>query len=230
MLKLAQGNAIVCDCGGTMKINGKGLAKACGATGDCNPATALCRGETDKLAEALLNAKEEGHSLLVACTQETSVFETLSEELGCDVPATVNIRALGWSDEGGSANPKNSCLLRHASDSQPATPSLALNSTGRCLIYADAGKPNGGADMALELGKRLKEKLGVTVLIANARQTHSSEAKIATLLSLEKLDQQKAISPNLTWLLINLPRLFPIAETLCCLKMRATRWEPPAIL
>ena len=172
MLKLAQGNAIVCDCGGTMKINGKGLAKACGATGDCDPATALCRGETDKLAEALLNAKEEGHSLLIACTQETSVFESLSEELGCDVPATVNIRELaGWSDESESANPKIAALLRHASDSQPATPSLALNSTGRCLIYADAGKPNGGADMALELGKRLKEKLGVTVLIANATDT-----------------------------------------------------------
>ena len=45
-----------------------------------------------------------------------------------------------------------------------------LKSAGRCLIYADAGRPNGGADAALTLGARLNGSLGVTVMLANPHE------------------------------------------------------------
>jgi ferredoxin len=172
MLKMAQTNILVCDCGGSNKMDGEKLAKACGSQSVFSPATALCRGQSERIATAMQQAKDENQTLLIACTQETSVFESIAEEADFEIPATVNIREFaGWSDESASATPKIAALLRHASDRYAAARSLTLNSTGRCLIYADASRPNGGADAALELGKRLKNQLGVTVLIANAANT-----------------------------------------------------------
>jgi ferredoxin len=172
MLKLSKTTALVCDCGGSMKLDGTKLAKACSSESTCTVAHELCRGQIDLLENAMKQAQHENQNLLIACTQEVSVFETLSEDINCPVPATVNIRELaGWSDEGASATPKIAALLRRATDQKPLTRSLALNSSGRCLIYADASRQNGGVDQAIELGKRLNGVLGVTIMIANANDT-----------------------------------------------------------
>jgi len=152
-----------------MPLDGDKLATACGADGGCRPATSLCRTETDRLVDAIEQAQNANRTLLVACTQETALFDALAEETAAAAPQTVNIRELaGWSDDADKATAKIAALIRQAGDAIHPTPSLALHSTGRCLIYADAGKPNGGAAAAIALGKRLNGQLGVTVMIANA--------------------------------------------------------------
>jgi ferredoxin len=177
MPQLFNDQVIVCNCGGTMDIDGKKLAKSCGATGSCDVATSLCRTQTDRLAAAMTAARNSKTKLIVACTQETATFDAIAEELGYDAPQTVNIRELaGWSDESAKALPKMAALMRHAADSYRAGRSLSLLSQGRCLIYADAGRANGGSDAALALGAQLNGTLGVTVMIANADDTIAASA------------------------------------------------------
>ena len=100
MSNLFNDNVIVCNCGGTMDIDGKKLAKACGMTTPCDVSTSLCRDETDRLAKAMTEARSNGTKLIVACTQESAVFDNIAEENECPRPATVNIREMaGWADE-----------------------------------------------------------------------------------------------------------------------------------
>ena len=98
---------LVCNCEGSMAIDGDTLSKACGAKTGCSVATSLCRSQSSDLAAAMLEAKDHDKALLIACTQETAVFETIAQDNGCSVPATVNIRELaGWSDESTDSAPK----------------------------------------------------------------------------------------------------------------------------
>jgi len=169
MSQLFNDQVMVCNCGGTMDIDGKKLAKAGGMASSCDVATSLCRTQTDRLAAAMTTARDTGTRLIVACTQETATFDSLAEDLGCDAPATVNIREMaGWSDESAKAIPKMAALMRQAGDKQRPSRSLSLISKGRCLIYADAARANGGSGAALELAARLNDSLGVTVMIAHA--------------------------------------------------------------
>ena len=162
---------LVCNCEGSMAIDGDTLSKACGAKTGCSVATSLCRSQSSDLAAAMLEAKDHDKALLIACTQETAVFETIAQDNGCSVPATVNIRELaGWSDESTESAPKMAASIKQASEQRNLSHSLTLKSSGRCLIYADAGRPNGGADAALTLGARLNGSLGVTVMLANPHE------------------------------------------------------------
>ena len=171
MSNLFNDNVIVCNCGGTMDIDGKKLAKACGMTTPCDVSTSLCRDETDRLAKAMTEARSNGTELIVACTQEKAIFDNIAEENECPAPTTVNIREMaGWTDQSANSLPKMAALMRQAGDSKRPGRSLSLISHGRCLIYADAGKPNGGANAALELASHLNGTLGVTVMIANANE------------------------------------------------------------
>ena len=167
-MNLSDAKVMLCNCDGTMSLDGTKLAKACGAEGGCTIATSLCRTETGDLAAAMRDARDANQSLLIACTQETSVFDAIAEEIECPSPATVNIRErAGWSDESATSTAKIAALIKQAGDGQTPSRSLALNSDGRCLIYADMGRPNGGADAAIALGQKLNGELGVTVMIAN---------------------------------------------------------------
>ncbi len=182
MLDLGQTTALVCDCGGSMALDGSKLAGACGSASTCKPATSLCRAQSDHVVAAMQQAQSENKSLLVACTQEISVFEALAEENGCPTPGLVNIRErAGWSDEGADATAKIAALLRQATQRTTPTPSLSLSSAGRCLIYADAAKPNGGVEAALALGKKLNGQLGVTVMIADAANSLTATAECGIL-------------------------------------------------
>jgi hypothetical protein len=58
MFNLFNDQVIVCNCGGTMDIDGKKLAQSCGKTTSCDVATSLCRTETDRLATAMTSARD----------------------------------------------------------------------------------------------------------------------------------------------------------------------------
>ncbi|MEL0025349.1 MAG: hypothetical protein VW934_13945, partial [Alphaproteobacteria bacterium] len=70
-MKIDNTNIMVCDCGGTMAIDGKALAKACQLTGSTDIATSLCRVQTDRLSKSMQAAAKNNESLIVACTQES---------------------------------------------------------------------------------------------------------------------------------------------------------------
>ena len=168
MMKLDDRKALVCNCGGSMDIDAKKLAKACGAADGCEVATELCRGQIERFEAAL--RENAGAPLIVACTQESATFEQIAEDAGAPIPDFINIReAAGWSDDGAAALPKIAALIKAASDAAPATRSLTLTSAGRCLIYAD-GSRGSGVDAAMDLAAKLKSSLGVTVMISNPGQ------------------------------------------------------------
>jgi len=150
-----------------MAIDGKALAKACGAEGGCDVGTSLCRSQSERLAKAMRLAADSDRNITIACTQESAVFEQIAEDVGAPVPQLVNIREMaGWSDEGGKATAKMAALLKASRLPRPKTRSMTLESHGRCLIYVDAAKP-ASVDAALALADKLDGTLGVTVLIAN---------------------------------------------------------------
>ena len=96
-------HVLVCNCENTMPLDGKALAKACGARAGGEIATQLCRAELGRFQKAL----DAGLPLTVACTQESALFEEQREESGSKTPvAYVNIReTAGWSSEAAAATP-----------------------------------------------------------------------------------------------------------------------------
>ena len=64
MSKLFNDQVIVCNCGGTMDIDGKKLAKICGSTAPCDVYTSLCRNQTDKLADAMMTVRDNDRQLI----------------------------------------------------------------------------------------------------------------------------------------------------------------------
>ena len=176
-MELRDTSVLICNCGNTMAIDGKSLSKACGSDNGCSVATSLCRLQTDELTSAMLQAKDQNKSLLIACTQETAVFDAVAEDNGCPTPLTINIREVaGWSEESSNTTPKIAALIKQAGEQHSPAHSLALASNGRCLIYADASRPNGGADAALTLGAKLNRSLGVTVMLANPNEDFVANA------------------------------------------------------
>ncbi len=148
---------LVCDCEGTMPLDGNVLARACRAKPDARGlATQLCGTELGRFILAL----GEGKPLIVACTQEAPRFEEQKEEAKRDVPLTfVNIReAAGWSEEAQDATPKIAALLRHAALDVTPAPVVSLKSEGVTLIY-------GKDQSAIEAARRLADRLNVTVLM-----------------------------------------------------------------
>src|SRR5262245_58142954 len=124
----------VCDCEGTMSLNGATLAKACGGTPAAEVSTQLCRAQIATYQRLL----KSGETLLVGCTQEAPLFEELRGEAGAadGVVRYVNIRErAGWSDEAQAATPKIAALLAEAALDIPETGSVALESKGVTLVY-----------------------------------------------------------------------------------------------
>src|ERR1700730_19208535 len=75
-MELGGRKLLVCNCEGTMSLDGKALGRACGGDGALFVNTQLCRARTDNFRAAAA----KGAPLLVACTQEQPLFdETLCE-------------------------------------------------------------------------------------------------------------------------------------------------------
>ncbi|MCK6451172.1 MAG: 4Fe-4S binding protein [Alphaproteobacteria bacterium] len=140
-----------------MTLDGAALAKACGAGAAADVQHRLCRAQLDNF-QALL---KRGEPLLVACTQEAPLFDETRAEAGLgELPVRyVNIRErAGWSDEGAAATPKIAALLAEAALDIASTSSVALESKGVTLVY-------GRDERAIDVARRLRERLEVTVLL-----------------------------------------------------------------
>ncbi len=119
----------------------------------------LCRRE----ATSYLQALQAGEDLVVACTQESRLFEELAEQSSGPKPASirfVNIRETGgWSKDAASAMPKIAALLAAAHLPPPEpVPTVSYKSAGRLLVIGLLAP----AEAAAEL---LADTLDVTLLV-----------------------------------------------------------------
>lgn len=161
-MKIDGRTLLVCDCEGTMPLDGGALAKACGTAAEGTPrvATQLCRAQLDRVAQAAAQGP-----LMIACTQEGPVFAEAAEEAVGDSAdiRLVNIRErAGWSSEAGAATPKMAALIAEAALDVPDVPVIPLKSEGIALIY-------GRDETAIEAARLLADKLDVTVLLTDPR-------------------------------------------------------------
>ncbi|MEX0304194.1 MAG: 4Fe-4S binding protein [Leisingera sp.] len=147
---------ITCDCLGSQEVDTQGLAKTTGLA--VPPAcTALCTKQIDRAAAAL----QDGDAI-ICCTQEARVFEALADKLNTPSPALLDLRdRAGWSADEAPKLPKMSALAAEAMLPGAAPKTRDVISEGLCLIL-------GPEDTALEVAERLKDTLGVTVLLEAA--------------------------------------------------------------
>lgn len=149
---------LMCNCEGTMPLDGVALAKACGAStdGDEGVSTQLCRAELKRFQDAL----KTGEPVTVACTQESPLFEEQREESGSQAQVSyVNIRETGgWSSEAAEATPKIAALIAAAAVPMPAVPAVTMTSQGVALIY-------GRDERAIAAARQLSDRLDVTIML-----------------------------------------------------------------
>ncbi|MGY0790618.1 4Fe-4S binding protein [Azospirillum argentinense] len=168
-MKINGRTVLVCDCAHSMALDGKALARACGAAagaeGDLSVATQLCRTQLDRFEARVA----EGAPLLVACTQEAPLFAEIAaqDNPNADNPdaalAFTNIRErAGWSEEGALAGPKIAALLAEAAMDIPPTGTITLASEGTALVY-------GTDERAIEVARQLSGSLDVTVLLKSPK-------------------------------------------------------------
>ncbi len=156
-MQLGDSTVLVCDCAGTMPLDGAAIAKACGAE-SCAVSRMLCREQIGKVA----TAARASDRLVIACTQEGAAFFEAIEEAGLDVaPKLVNIREnAGWSEEAGRATPKIAALLQEATLKAPDVPTVEMPSSGICLVY-------GAGQVALDAARQLDGRMTVSLLLTD---------------------------------------------------------------
>ncbi|MEB0141028.1 MULTISPECIES: 4Fe-4S binding protein [unclassified Undibacterium] len=149
----------ICSCNNTLPLNAAAAAKLAAATGASriDVSERLCRRDVGSFLTVLQGVDE----VIVACTQERSLF---SELAGASVAPLkfVNLReAAGWSSESAASLPKMAALLAAAALPAPE-PVATVNyqSAGNCLII-------GSADVALPWARRLAAQLDVNVLLTS---------------------------------------------------------------
>lgn len=155
-MRLDGKRVLVCNCEGSMPLDGKALARACGAGDGGDVSSQLCRAQIKNFQAAL----QAGEPLVVACTQESPLFDEQREELGSDVPVTyVNIReTAGWSAEAPAATPKIAALIAAAMVPSPVLPAVTMKSEGVALVY-------GRDEQAIAVARQLSDRLDVTIML-----------------------------------------------------------------
>ena len=122
--------------------------------------SSLCRRE----AAEFLKAAGTGDDLVVACTQETRLFNELADQVKSSSPIKfVNIREVGgWSRDAAKASPKIAALLAlaHLPEPDPVA-TVTYKSAGRALVIGELGV----AERAAEL---LGDTLDVTLFTQGA--------------------------------------------------------------
>ncbi|MDP6775064.1 MAG: 4Fe-4S dicluster domain-containing protein, partial [Rhodospirillales bacterium] len=148
---------LVCDCEGTMALDAKVLAKACGAE-KLAINHQLCRQQLEEFQRLAA----EGKPLVVACTQEVPLFlEALGEIEGTSDVSFTNIRErAGWSEQGDKAAPKMAALLAEAALDMKPTTVVTMKSEGVLLVI-------GHNEIALDAAKQMAGRMDVTVLLAD---------------------------------------------------------------
>ncbi|HEX6012405.1 MAG TPA: 4Fe-4S binding protein [Geminicoccaceae bacterium] len=155
-MKVGGRRCLVCNCEGTMPLDGRAVARALGTGIEPVVHHQLCRSQVDAARQAAV----EGSPLLIACTQEAPLFaETLAGADAAPV-AFANIRErAGWSAEAARATPKIAALLAEAAVELTPAQALTLRSDGRCLVL-------GADETALDAARQLAPRLSVTLLLA----------------------------------------------------------------
>ena len=110
-MKLSEKTILVCDCGGTLRIDSASLGKAFGTSTTFKVNRSLCRSEIANFEGALGDK-----SVVVGCTQEAPLFQEVAAKRDSEVAVrTVNIREhAGWGEEANRAGPKIAALLSAA--------------------------------------------------------------------------------------------------------------------
>ena len=151
---------LVCNCRGSMRIDGAKLSTALGLAEPLVVHRELCRAQMERFEAALGGAGP----LLVACTQEVAAFSAVVEERGAE-PSRVrftNIREhAGWSSDPADLTPKMAALLAEAGHVPTPARLMTMTSTGRCLVY-------GSGPAALDAAALLAKQLDITVLLTDA--------------------------------------------------------------
>jgi ferredoxin len=142
----------VCSCNRTVALDAKALGAALKTGAPLTVHHQLCRKDAAAFQAALGGADD----VVVACTQEASLFAELA---GDSKVRFVNVREqAGWSPEAKAATPKMAALIAMATLPEPQpTPAVEFKSAGEVLII-------GPADVALDWAQRLSESLSVSVL------------------------------------------------------------------
>ena len=173
-MKLNEKHILVCDCEGTMSIDGKALAKACAqggtADGDLKVATHLCRRQVEEFQRVAGTAGQAGETVLVACTQEAPLFlETLDEMDAAPAIAFTNIREkAGWSDAAKdkkaqtNLTAKMAALLNEAAMDLAGARSVSMKSDGVTLVL-------GKGEDAIAAARKLAGRLNVTLVLEGAK-------------------------------------------------------------
>lgn len=149
----------ICSCNKTMPLDafsGDDLKKILD-TKSLTVSDVLCRREVGSYLDAIKGVDD----VVVACTQERSLFSELAQKSVAPIKF-VNIREhAGWSEESGQALPKMAALLAAAAlpDPEPV-PVVSYQSQGNVLII-------GGAQHVLSWAKRLSDQLQVSVLLTD---------------------------------------------------------------
>src|SRR4051812_22256841 len=178
-LKAEPMTTLICDCNKTMALDATALRRALGPDAGDGLETVhstLCRRE----AGAFQRAAKSGDDLLVACTQESSLFLALNgETAGAPSEAErpirfVNIREAGaWSKQGPGATPKIAALIAAAQLPAPEpVPVVGYRSAGRTLVIGDA-------DRASRAARMLADTLDVSVLLPRPGGTLAQERSVA---------------------------------------------------
>jgi len=148
---------VLCDCEGTMALDGPGLAEALKGVCETTAGGNLCRREIGKIIDAARGADQ---GLIIGCTQEGLTFSEQLEAAGIETaPTLINIRErAGWSEQGGEALPKIAALVEEATLEMPDVLTVAFESSGVCLVY-------GPAQVALDAARQLSARLPVSLLL-----------------------------------------------------------------
>jgi ferredoxin len=144
----------VCSCNRSMSVDAKALGAALKTGAPIAVSHALCRSDIGSFQKALGDGE-----VVVACTQESALFEELAAGSRANIKF-VNVReAAGWSAEGARATPKMAALLAMAALPEPEpAPAVEFKSAGSVLIV-------GPGAAALDWAERLASQLDVSVLI-----------------------------------------------------------------
>lgn len=147
---------LVCSCERSMPSYGDTVAGGCKGA-EVVSGDHFCGSELDRVRSALSGSG----SVTIGCTQQAPLFGEVAEELGFDGDLVfANVReTAGWADGSAAAGPKAAALLAMAAESVTPPSVVTMSSGGVVLIY-------GRDETAIEAGRRLSDKLDVTVLLS----------------------------------------------------------------